>query len=210
MDNANVLKDNEKQSDTTKLLDFEEVETSSADNEDVQRDPGCFPQMTLNHPAFRTLQLQYCEDVYNPGARTLQTVVTLNEEITPAAFEYILTFLYTGKAPQNNDCLQEIRRAAFLLGLHDLVLIITNLLNNEGYMNKDLRERFLEQRLERLREFTIKRSVLSGRNLSYLSVMKIPFHTPRSGEVGGHLQVAYEILGGRLGSCDITCRRTLS
>ena len=66
-----------RQSDTTKLLDFEEVETSSGDAEDgvvTQRDPGCFPQMTLNHAAFRTLQLQYCEDVFTPGSRILQTV----------------------------------------------------------------------------------------------------------------------------------------
>ncbi len=86
-------------SDTAKLLDHEEVETSSADNSEVEQSPEGPTQkgITLNHAAFRSIAFERVGDAFHPEDTILQTVVTLNDNISPAVLQYVLNYLYTGQ-----------------------------------------------------------------------------------------------------------------
>ena len=110
LDNANVLQPtkcaswtNEKRGektavkDTAILLDNEETASLwSLNTSDSTSLKGGLPKRELNHPAFKYIELREIEDSNNRGRSALQTLVTVTEDISPAAFKSVLAFIYTG------------------------------------------------------------------------------------------------------------------
>lgn len=50
-----------------------------------------------------------------------KTVITMDSELNPLAFQYVLQFWYSGQVPGSCDCLAELRRAAEILMLPTLI-----------------------------------------------------------------------------------------
>ena len=152
--------------DTSKLLENEEYETCSIDTadgmhvHDASEPP--LPRQVLNHPAFHCIELQHCEDVTATGQKVLQTVVTLDGSITPAAFQVVLFFLYTGRCVENYDALPNVKYVGELLGLKDLSLIATSLQEGEGFLVGEVERKFQRQKCQRMKELLIERGLLSG------------------------------------------------
>ena len=92
------------QSDKVNLLEFEEVETSSsvdASTSDINKagveSGSVHRRILLNLPAFSSIEFEHVNDAFNPRETNIQTVVTLNDNISPASLQYVLKYLYTGK-----------------------------------------------------------------------------------------------------------------
>jgi hypothetical protein len=71
------------------------------------------------------------------------------------ALQYILEYLYFGKAKEDYDILPEVKKAAESLQLSDLLLQISNLESNERYLNLALEKQFSENRSERLKRVAL-------------------------------------------------------
>ena len=155
-----------RQSDTVNLLEDDETDTSSigdgSSEAEVVAAIRCQPEHLLNHPAFHSVQVQQCEDMFSPGCTVMQTVVTMHQAITPAALQVILQALYTGKFLIDKDCLQEVHTAAELLGLKQMLRYITNVNNNEAFLNSEVEAEFLAERAARIKDLLIKRGLLAG------------------------------------------------
>ena len=152
-------------SDKDNLLDNEELDSevgrsSDEENGNVQH---VLPTKSLNHPAFVSIHLDLCDNIYSPGSKILQTIVTLNDEINPIAFQLVLEFLYTGTMVQNTPGpLVEVKHTASLLDIPHLEAMLTNRINNEEFLNQDLEVRFLMQRAARVRQLLLKKGLFSG------------------------------------------------
>ena len=90
------------QSDTVNLLEYEEIETSSeeASTSDINmagvESATIHRRILLNLPAFSAIDFEHVDDAFNPGQKKFQTVVTLNDNVSPASLQYVLKYLYTG------------------------------------------------------------------------------------------------------------------
>jgi Rho-related BTB domain-containing protein 1/2 len=117
----------------------------------------------LVHSAFLTIEEnKACDNPFKPGEVIYQTVVTLRNEITPRAFQYILEYLYTGSVREDFDAFEEVLVACGLLHLTDLALMISNLTGSEEYLNMELEKQFKEYRKCKLREIALKKERLTG------------------------------------------------
>ncbi|ESO95033.1 hypothetical protein LOTGIDRAFT_117662 [Lottia gigantea] len=122
---------------------------------------GNFPVITsYNKKAIDTVELKYCDDPFKPSESYLQTVVTLNREITPRAFQVILEYLYTGMVKEV-ACINEIKRAAEIFEMTNLIIIISNLQKNESYLNKALEKEFHEKRQSKIHELALGLELLT-------------------------------------------------
>lgn len=120
------------------------------------------PTQVLNHPAFVCLQLKDCDDPYNPGTKVQKIVLTLDSTITPKALQYIVHYLYTGKAKEDYKILEDVRTAAKLLELPYLCAMVTNLLNSESYLNNALEMEFNEKLCARIKDLVLTKGVCPG------------------------------------------------
>ncbi|KAL4232158.1 Rho-related BTB domain-containing protein 1 [Mactra antiquata] len=106
----------------------------------------------LKHSAFLTVEEnKACENPFKPGEITYQTVVTVRNEITPRAFQYILEFLYTGTVKEDYESFDEVMVACSLLELTDLALMVSNVRGSEEYLNMEVEKQFQEYRKSKLR-----------------------------------------------------------
>ncbi|XP_045190267.2 rho-related BTB domain-containing protein 1-like [Mercenaria mercenaria] len=116
----------------------------------------------LVHSAFLTVEeRKACDNPYKPGEVTYQTVVTVRNEITPRAFQFILEYLYTGSVREDYDAFEEVLVACGILHLTDLALMISNLRGGEEYLNMELEKQFKEYRKSKLREIALKKERLT-------------------------------------------------
>ncbi|KAK6186195.1 hypothetical protein SNE40_008281 [Patella caerulea] len=122
---------------------------------------GNFPVISAyNQKSIETVELKYCEDPFKPGQSFLQTVVTLNREITPRAFQYILEYLYTGVVKETYG-MNEVKLAAEIFEMTDLLVMMSNLQTNENYLNKELKRKFHEDRLSKIRELALHKQLMT-------------------------------------------------
>ena len=120
--------------------------------------------INANHPAFTLIELNKpCDNPYKPGEVMTLTCVTLNSNITPRGFQYMLEYLYTGKVKEDFESLGDAKIAAQLLQLSDLILQISNVESDEAYLNIELEKQFLESRKTRLRDIALKKEFLAGK-----------------------------------------------
>lgn len=131
----------------------------------------------LIHSAFLTVEEnKACDNPYKPGEVTYQTVVTVRNEITPRAFQFILEYLYTGSIKEDYDAFEEVMVACGLLQLTDLALMISNLRGSEEYLNVELEKQFKENRKNKLREIALKKERLTGMSMSEVFQFLSIFH----------------------------------
>ena len=103
-----------------------------------------------------------CENPFKPGEIMRQTVIKLNAEITPRAFQYVFKYLYTGVVVEDFDAFNEVKIACRLFQLSDLLLMISNIESDEQFLNVELENRFREDRKRNLRDIALERELFSG------------------------------------------------
>lgn len=118
-------------------------------------------QKDLDHPAFQCIQLKQCENPYEPGQVTIQTVISVNPEISPKVFEYILEYLYLGRLREDYDAMDDIQRAAELMELSDVAVMASSLRTNEAYLGVELEKAFQKRRCQKLRELALHKGLLT-------------------------------------------------
>ncbi|KAL5020620.1 hypothetical protein ScPMuIL_002296, partial [Solemya velum] len=92
-----------------------------------------------------------------------QTEVTMQADIKPKAFRYILEYLNTGRIRQSIDrkLLRDIKSASQIMQLKDLLLVISNMETNEEYLNTELERTFRRNKLAKLRDIALDRKLLT-------------------------------------------------
>ncbi|XP_013391291.1 rho-related BTB domain-containing protein 1 [Lingula anatina] len=126
-----------------RLLPLTDSDNSSMEVETSQDETST---IALNHPAFLSIQRRSSEG---------EILLILNSDITPAALQYVLHYLYTGRALENHTVLAEAKCAAQLLQLTDLVTMITNIENRDQILNKEFEEAFFKQRCFQLKKLVL-------------------------------------------------------
>ncbi|XP_046365118.1 rho-related BTB domain-containing protein 1-like [Haliotis rufescens] len=131
------------------------ITTPDANNGNFQK------LMSFTHPSIACAEVKLVDDPFHPSHSMVQTFVTMSREITPRAFQHILEYLYTGQAWEDYDVLNEVKRAAELMKLNDFLIIISNMLSGERFLNADIQRRFQEARCAKLRELALEKEVLT-------------------------------------------------
>lgn len=116
----------------------------------------------IDLPGFLSVELKLCEDPFNSLYGEMVTVLNLSNDITPLALQYVLEYLYTGKAKEEYDILPDAKKAAEVLQLKDLLLQISNLESNEGFLNFELEKQFCLNRCERIKRLAIWKEEFTG------------------------------------------------
>lgn len=109
----------------------------------------------IDLPGFVSVELKLCKDPFNSLHGEMVTVLNLSNEITPLALQFVLEYLYTGRVKEDFDVLPEAKRAAEILQLKDLLLQISNLQSNEGFLNSELEKQFCLSRSERIKRLAL-------------------------------------------------------
>lgn len=91
-----------------------------------------------------------------------KTVITMDSELNPLAFQYVLRFWYSGQVPGSCDCLAELRRAAEILMLPTLILMVSNLQTGESYLNHPLESNFYTSRKNKLQSIGLESGRFTG------------------------------------------------
>lgn len=162
-----LLPESKDSDDKDKLLDSDRLITetppltcSAFENVMTDEQSECdIENFVPSHPAFHSVEIKTTGSLFHPNQKSKQILVTMNPDITPAAFRYILEYLYTGGAKENYNIFDEIKAAAELLQLSDLILSIRNFLSREEYLNLELQRRFKSARMARLRELALERGI---------------------------------------------------
>ncbi|XP_077992388.1 rho-related BTB domain-containing protein 1-like [Glandiceps talaboti] len=122
-----------------------------------------FPGKTLDSPIFASIHLQPVEDPIS-GAPNVQTVVTVKPHISPAVFQVCLEYLYMGVFDHEKwgtVDLEEVINVAENLQLEDLVTIVSNVHNQEAYMNTMMVSQFHRRRVAGLRDYFLRKGLFS-------------------------------------------------
>ncbi|XP_041371093.1 rho-related BTB domain-containing protein 1-like [Gigantopelta aegis] len=114
-----------------------------------------------SHPAVKSVEIKYIMDPFDPTLHQLQTVVTMCDGVTPSAFQHVLDFLYTGVVKEHYDTWDEVRVAASLLNITDMLVMMSNMTSNEEFLNEALRREFHEARCVKLRRLALQRELLT-------------------------------------------------
>ncbi|XP_076354179.1 rho-related BTB domain-containing protein 1-like isoform X2 [Tachypleus tridentatus] len=117
----------------------------------------------LNQGAFQSISLEPCESIDHTGNITssVQTVVTISKQITPAALQQCLRFLYTGSVDLKCCSLSEVQLAAELLEIPELQVIVSNVLHREDFLNQEVQQKFLQKVRARVKEVCVKQGLFS-------------------------------------------------
>ena len=120
----------------------------------------------LNVPGFVKVEEKMWMDPISLGEEK-KTVITMDSDLNPLAFQYVLRFWYSGHIPESCDCLSELRRAAEILMLPTLILMVSNLQTGESYLNLPLETNFSTSRNNRLQSLGIEAGKFSGMQLLF-------------------------------------------
>ncbi|XP_070494728.1 rho-related BTB domain-containing protein 1 isoform X3 [Chironomus tepperi] len=105
----------------------------------------------LHHPIFQHIRIVYMDEERNSITQT-QTIVTLSKLVTAKAMQQCLMFIYTGTIDKEYLELQEVRQAAELLELPQLIVLLSNSQSNESFMNDETIQHYsvyMKQNLEK-------------------------------------------------------------
>ncbi|XP_002735360.1 rho-related BTB domain-containing protein 1-like, partial [Saccoglossus kowalevskii] len=123
-----------------------------------------YPGKILDHPALASIHLQPVDNPVN-GKPSIQTVVTVQQHISPVAFQVCLEYLYTGTFDQerwHNINLSELITVADALKLTSLVTLVTGVMNHDAYVNEIiLKAQYMLGRTSRLRELILRKGLFS-------------------------------------------------
>ncbi|XP_017338173.1 rho-related BTB domain-containing protein 1 [Ictalurus punctatus] len=98
------------------------------------------------------------ETVVNPvtGTAAVMTVVQMDNSFQLGPFSAVLRFLYTGELNEREMDLMKIAQIAEILEVFDLRMMVENIMNKEGFMNKEITKAFHVRKANRIKECLAK------------------------------------------------------
>ncbi|XP_031751066.1 rho-related BTB domain-containing protein 2-like isoform X1 [Xenopus tropicalis] len=108
---------------------------------------------------FTSVHVGMIEDPLTQRER-LMMVVEMEEQIQTEPLRAVLEYLYTGYLDQNRADLMQVANIAEALEVFDLRMMISNLMNKEGFMNQEITKAFHVRRANRIKE-CLSRGVFS-------------------------------------------------
>lgn len=114
---------------------------------------------------FISVQIDIVDDPLTQRRRPMM-VVQMDALIQEQPLRAVLEYLYTGHLNQSRAELMQIATIAEALEVFDLRMMVSNLLNKEGFMNQEITKAFHVRRANRIRE-CLSRGLFSGMDLSY-------------------------------------------
>ncbi|KAF4085291.1 hypothetical protein AMELA_G00115800 [Ameiurus melas] len=98
------------------------------------------------------------ETVVNPvtGTAAVMTVVQMDNSFQLGPFSSVLRFLYTGELNEREMDLMKIAQIAEILEVFDLRMMVENIMNKEGFMNKEITKAFHVRKANRIKECLAK------------------------------------------------------
>ncbi|KAK7477492.1 hypothetical protein BaRGS_00031256 [Batillaria attramentaria] len=132
--------------------------TSTASLSPTHSPPAVYPlTIFYNHPAIEAVEVKNLVDPFTTERTELRTFITLHPDITVRACQLVLEFLYSGNVCQITDAgsVREVRRAAELLGLNDLLLGLDSLLTGELYLCAEVEKQVSDTKQARLRTLAL-------------------------------------------------------
>ncbi|XP_027012950.1 rho-related BTB domain-containing protein 1 isoform X1 [Tachysurus fulvidraco] len=108
----------------------------------------------------KAFQSIHKESVVNPvtGTAAVMTVVKMDNSFQLAPFKAVLRFLYTGELNEKEMDLMKIAQIAEILEVFDLRMMVENIMNKEGFMNKEITKAFHVRKANRIKECLAKSS----------------------------------------------------
>ncbi|KAK3529445.1 hypothetical protein QTP70_031089, partial [Hemibagrus guttatus] len=108
----------------------------------------------------KAFQSIHKEAVVNPvtGTAAVMTVVKMDNSFQLAPFKAVLRFLYTGELNEKEMDLMKIAQIAEILEVFDLRMMVENIMNKEGFMNKEITKAFHVRKANRIKECLVKSS----------------------------------------------------
>ncbi|CAN2388294.1 Rho-related BTB [Pristimantis euphronides] len=100
---------------------------------------------------FVSVQIDVVEDPLTQRQRPMM-VVQMDVLIQEQPLRAVLEYLYTGHLNQSRADLMQIATIAEALEVFDLRMMVSNLLNKEGFMNQEITKAFHVRRANRIRE----------------------------------------------------------
>ncbi|KAK2166216.1 hypothetical protein NP493_1329g00003 [Ridgeia piscesae] len=122
------------------------------------------PQQTFlfNHPVFQTLETQPFSDPLNNDGTNWRTVIHLGEAATLPALTCVLRYLYTGQLGSDDAAvLLDVQTLADLLGMPQLVAVVTNIRNHEEFLNSEVLKTLHATVERQTQELLIERGLLA-------------------------------------------------
>lgn len=106
------------------------------------------------------------ETVVNPvsGKAAVMTVVKIDNSFQLGPFSAVLRFLYTGELNEKEMDLMKIAQIAEILEVFDLRMMVENIMNKEGFMNKEITKAFHVRKANRIKECLAKSSFTGKRH----------------------------------------------
>lgn len=106
------------------------------------------------------------ETVVNPvtGTAAVMTVVQMDNSFQLGPFSAVLRFLYTGELNEREMDLMKIAQIAEILEVFDLRMMVENIMNKEGFMNKEITKAFHVRKANRIKECLAKDTFTGKRN----------------------------------------------
>lgn len=123
------------------------------------------PQQSFlfNHPVFLSLERQPFNDPLNCDSATRKTIIHLSEAVTLPALTYVLRYLYTGQFGSDDvNVLSDVQTLARLLGMTELVAMVTNICNHEEFLNIEALKTLRVTLESQTQELLIERGLLAG------------------------------------------------
>ncbi|KAG8542495.1 hypothetical protein GDO81_026620 [Engystomops pustulosus] len=112
---------------------------------------------------FVSVQMEIVEDPLMERQRPMM-VIRMDALIQEQPLRAVLEYLYTGHLNQSRAELMQIAIIAEALEVFDLRMMVSNLLNKEGFMNQEITKAFHVRRANRIRE-CLNRGLFSGMDL---------------------------------------------
>ncbi|XP_060795571.1 rho-related BTB domain-containing protein 1 isoform X2 [Neoarius graeffei] len=108
----------------------------------------------------KAFQSIHKESVVNPvtGRAAVMTVVKMDNSFQLGPFNAVLRFLYTGELNEREIDLMKIAQIAEILEVFDLRMMVENIMNKEGFMNKEITKAFHVRKANRIKECLAKNS----------------------------------------------------
>lgn len=149
VENSSKLSNNVKRRSSCQVLNLSDNKQGNAKKFSFQKE--------LNLSVFLSVKSEckeICDGCNSPDCS--HTIITFSKPISPIAMAQCLQFLYTGTIDQSFNKFQELRQAAELMELGDLLCLVNNIQTKDEFLNIELKQRYKMRFRDRLAKICLE------------------------------------------------------
>lgn len=102
-----------------------------------------------------------------------RVTIAVDESVNPSQFRTVLHFLYTGDLPEDlsDDAYMDLKRVAQLFNLDDMDRMITNILNEESFLNLEIKRKSRVEKSRQLSALFLGQDYFSGTSQNFSTTL---------------------------------------